>query len=271
MNMKKINNILLAIFIAGFFVACDKKAESSADSNTKTIIKVGATPNPHAKILENIKSDLNEQGIELQIVEFSDYVQPNLALEDGSLDANFHQHKPFLDKMIEDKKLHLSPIAKVHVEPLGLYSQKVKNINEFKKGSTIAIPNDPSNGGRALILLHNNGLLKLKDPNNLLSTDLDILDDSLVKIKRLDAPMLPKILSDVDGAVINGNFALQANLSAKDALVLEDSRSPYANILVVKAGNENNPSLIKLKEALNSEKTKKFIEENYKGEIVVAF
>ncbi|MGX3011434.1 MetQ/NlpA family ABC transporter substrate-binding protein [Helicobacter sp. 23-1044] len=264
---------LIFALIAGFFIiGCGDSANAESSGNTLITIKVGATPNPHARILENIKDDLKSEGIDLQIVEFSDYVLPNIALNDGELDANFHQHQPYLDKLSADRKLDLKSIAKIHIEPLGFYSKKITDISALKNGATIAIPNDPSNGGRALILLHNNGLLKLKDENNLYATEIDIAQNpKKLKIKPVDAAMLPKIIGDVDCAVINGNYALQAGMSAKDALFLEDSRSPYANILVVRSGEAQNPNLLKLKNALTSAKTKAFLEETYKGEVVPAF
>lgn len=261
--MKK--KFIFALFFALGFIGF-------ADDAKLEVLKVGASPVPHARILENIKEDLKADGIDLKIIEFTDYVLPNLSLDDGSLDANYFQHQPYLDKMIEDKKLNLVSIAKVHVEPLGLYSKKIKNIADIKTGAQIAIPNDPSNAGRALILLHNNNVIKLKDPNNLYATELDIVENpKKIKIKLLEAALLPRVLPDVDAAVINANYAIQAKLSASDAVLLEDSRSPYANILAVRKGDENNPKILKLKEKLLSPKTKKFIEETYKGEVVVAF
>lgn len=248
------------------------KGEVAENSGDLVVIKVGATPNPHARILENIKEDLRSEGIDLQIVEFSDYVLPNISLNDGELDANFHQHQPYLDKLAEDKKLDLKSIAKIHIEPLGLYSKKIKEISELKNGATIAIPNDPSNGGRALILLNDNGIIKLKDASNLYATEIDIAENpKKLKIKPVDTAMLPKIVGDVDATIINGNYALQAGMSAKEAILLEDSRSPYANILVVRSSDIENPNLLKLKKALTSDKTKKFLEETYKGEVVPAF
>ncbi len=268
--MKKYIAILLC-FLSFMFVACNN-GKNSDESSQKVSIKVGASPVPHARILENIKSDLAQNGINMEIVEFSDYVLPNIALNDGSIDANFFQHQPYLDKMIADKKLSIESIAKVHIEPIGFYSTKIKNIDELPNGAQIAIPNDPSNGGRALILLHDNGLIKLKDPTNLYATELDIVENpKKLQIKPLEAALIPKALDDLSGAVINTNYALQANLSAKDAIFLEDSRSPYANVLVVRSSDINNPSLLKLKEVLLSQKTKDFINEQYKGEIIPAF
>lgn len=268
--MKKIIVLLSALLV--FFNACsDDKNVESKDGNL-VVLKVGATPNPHARILENIKDDLYKEGIDLQIVEFSDYVLPNLSLDDGSIDANFHQHQPYLDKIIEDKKLDIVSIAKVHIEPLGVYSKKIKNLTDLRQNALIAIPNDPSNAGRALILLHNNGIITLKDASDLYATERDIVKNPKnIRIKPVEAALLPKILGDVDAAVINGNYALQAGLSMKDALALEDSRSPYANVLVVKSKDVNNPNILKLKNALLSNKTKKFIKETYKDEILSVF
>ena len=267
--------VAVAFVINGCGDSTESSANSTADSSNKSdlvVIKVGATPNPHARILENIKDDLRAEGIDLQIVEFSDYVLPNVALNEGELDANFHQHQPYLDKLAEDRKLDLKSIAKIHIEPIGFYSKKIQEISALKDGATIAIPNDPSNGGRALILLNDNEIIKLKDASNLFATELDIAKNpKKLKIKPVDAAMLPKVINDVDGAVINGNYALTAGMSAKEAIFLEDSRSPYANVLVVRSADIENPNLLKLKNALTSKKTKKFLEETYKGEVVPAF
>ena len=237
-------------------------------------LKVGATPVPHAEILELIKPDLKKQGVELKIVEFTDYVTPNLALSDKEIDANFFQHKPYLDKFIEERKLNLVSLGNIHVEPLGLYSKKIKSINDLKNGDTIAIPSDPSNGGRALILLHNKGVITLKDPKNLFATEFDIVKNpKKLKFKPTEVAQLPRILPDVTAAIINGNYALQANLSpAKDSLILEGKESPYANILVVRKGDEKKEDIQKLLKALRSEKVKKYINKKYSdGSVVPAF
>ncbi|PAF54445.1 methionine ABC transporter substrate-binding protein [Helicobacter sp. 13S00482-2] len=236
------------------------------------VLKVGATPVPHAQILNFIVPMLKKEGVDLKIIQFTDYVTPNLALADKSIDADFMQHEPYLKKMNQDRGLNLVAIAKIHVEPLGLYSKKIKSIDELKNGANIAIPNDPSNGGRALILLHNHGIITLKDPNNLYATEFDIIKNpKKIKIRPLEAAMLAKSLNDVDAAVINGNYALQANLKAKDAIFVEGAESPYANVLVVRKGDENRPSIVKLKEALQSQEVRKFILDTYQGEIVPAF
>lgn len=260
--LKVLKNVSFALFGILFFA----NALNAGD------LKVGATPVPHAKILEVIQPDLKKEGINLKIVEFSDYVMPNLSLEDKSLDANFMQHLPYLQKINKDKNLHLVSIAQIHVEPIGVYSKKIKNINDLRNKAVIAIPADPSNGARALILLHNNGIITLKDPKNLTATKFDIKSNpKKLEFKTLEAGLLTKTLNDVDAAIINGNFAMQAGLTAKDALLLEDARSPYANILVVRSGDENRPDILALKKALQSQKVKKFIEETYEGSVVPAF
>ncbi|TLD80989.1 ABC transporter substrate-binding protein [Helicobacter sp. MIT 05-5293] len=277
--MKKIQNLLLAGLSAGIiFAGCgdketkDLQANAVSESSEKTILKVGATPVPHAEILEVIKSDLSAQGIELQIVNFTDYVTPNVSLNDGSIDANFHQHKPFLDSLKTERGFDLEPVANIHIEPIGFYSKKFSSVDEIPNGSTIAIPNDPSNGGRALILLHHKGLITLKDVENLNASEIDIIENPRdFKIKPIEAAMIPRTLDSVDAAVINGNYALQAGLKGADALFLEGSESPYANILVVKSQRVDDPAILKLKEALQSQKVKDFILEKYQGEVLPVF
>lgn len=236
-------------------------------------LKVGASPVPHAEILNVIKADLQKQGVELKIVEFTDYVTPNLALSDGELDANFFQHVPYLQKFAGERKLKLSPVAPIHVEPIGLYSKKIKSLKGLKKGATIAIPNDPANGGRSLILLHNKKLLVLKDPKNLYATEFDVLKNpNNFKFKAVEAAQLPRVLADVDVALINGNYALESGLNpSKDALLLEGKESPYANVIAVKAGNEKNADIQKLVKVLQSKKVKDFINQKYNGGVVAAF
>lgn len=236
-------------------------------------LKVGATAVPHAELLELIKGDLKEQGVDLKIVEMNDYVTPNLALSDGDIDANFFQHKPYLDKFSEERKLDLKVVGNIHLEPIGLFSNKIKALSEFKKGDTIAIPSDPSNGGRALILLHNNGVLKIKDPTNLLATEFDIVENPKnLKIRPVEVAQLPRVLPDVTAAIINSNFALQAELNpVKDSIIIEGKESPYANIVVVKAGDENKEDIKKLVQALQTEKVRKFINEQYKGAVIPVF
>ncbi|GHV15542.1 ABC transporter substrate-binding protein [Fibrobacterales bacterium] len=241
-------------------------------SNNKTI-KVGATPVPHAELLALVKDDLKSQGINLEVVEFTDYVTPNLALNDGQLQANFFQHLPYLESFNRERKLNLVSLAGIHVEPFGFYSKKIKNIKDLKENALIAIPNDPTNEGRALLLLEANGIIKLDAKAGLEGTPLNIVDNpKKLRFRELDAAQLPRVLQDVDGALINGNYALDAKLNpVKDALLLEGAKSPYVNILAVKAGTEKDPALLALVKALQSEKVKQYILKTYNGGVVPAF
>ncbi|NLM04438.1 MAG: ABC transporter substrate-binding protein [Clostridiales bacterium] len=284
--MKK-RNILLVIglVVLSLLVACSGPAESDdvvvdeGNENEQVedvqleVLKIGATPVPHGEILEFVKPLLLEEGIDLEVVEFTDYVTPNLALADGSILGNFFQHIPYMESFAEDHGLDLISVANVHIEPIALYSNKINDINELADGSTIAIPNDPSNGGRALILLAHNGLIELDSEAGLNATEKDIVSNPHnYKFAALDAPQLPRSLDDVDAAVINTNYALEANLNpVKDALLLEDADSPYPNILTVLAGSENNPLIQALAKVLNSDEVENFIKEKYDGAIVPAF
>ena len=247
----------------------DKPAASS-----ETTLKIGATPVPHAELLEQIKPDLEKEGIKLEIIEFNDYVQPNIALNDKELDANFFQHEPYLNDFIkEHKDVKLKNAGGVHVEPMGIYSSKIKNLDELADGATVSIPNDPTNGGRALLLLQKAELLKLKDGANETATVQDIADNPKnLNIQEVEAAQLPRTLEDVDISIINTNFAMNADLNPmKDALFIEDKTSPYVNIIAVRDGDENREDIKKLVNALHSDKIKKFIEDKYKGAIVPAF
>ena len=236
-------------------------------------LKVGATPVPHAELLNLVKEDLKTEGVDLKVVEFTDYVTPNLALAEGELDANFFQHFPYLEKFSNERRLNLVSAGKIHVEPLGVFSQKIKDIKDLPNKATIAIPSDPSNGGRALILLHNNGIIKLNDPTNLYVTEFDIVENpKKLKFKPIEAAQLPRVLPDVDAAVINGNYALEAGFSpVEDSLLLEGAESPYANIIAVKSGDESKEDIQKLLKALQSKKVSDYIGANYKGGVVPAF
>ncbi|WP_370678937.1 MetQ/NlpA family ABC transporter substrate-binding protein [Comamonas sp. GB3 AK4-5] len=239
------------------------------------VLKVAATAVPHAELLNFVKPKLKADGVDLQIKEFSDYVQPNAAVEDKQLDANFFQHQPYLDSYNKDRKssLVMVPNGKIHVEPFGAYSQKIKNIKDLKDGATVAIPNDPSNGGRALLLLAKQGLITLKDPNSLTATALDVAKNpKKLKFKELEAPLLPRALADVDLALINTNYAIEAKLNpTKDALFIEGADSPYTNIVVARKDRANDPNIAKLIKALHSTEVKQFIQEKYKGAVVPAF
>ena len=237
-------------------------------------LKIGATPVPHAELLEQIKPDLKEQGINLEIVEFNDYVQPNIALNDKELDANFFQHEPYLNDFVkEHTDVKLKNAGGVHIEPMGIYSKKIKDLAEVAGGAKVSIPNDPTNGGRALLLLEKAGLLKLKEGANETATVQDIAENpkNLV-IQEVEAAQLPRTLEDVDISIINTNFAMNADLNPmNDALFIEDKTSPYVNIIAVRDGDENREDIKKLLNALKTDKIKQFITDKYKGAIVPAF
>lgn len=236
-------------------------------------IKIGVSPDPHSKLVSLVLDDLEKEGIKITLVEFTDYVKPNLALNDGELDANFFQHEPYLNDFKAKEKLNIVSLGKVHVEPMALYSTTFKSIDELKDGAEIAIPNDTVNGGRALLLLEANGLIKLKDGAGLEATEKDIVENPKnIKVTALEAAGLPRILKDIDGAVINGNYALEAGLNpVKDGLMVEGKDSPYANIIAIREGEQTQEKFVKLLKALQSDKIKKYIEDNYDGAVVPAF
>lgn len=266
--------LVLVLAACGNDSAPDTTGSEGTGGTEETVtLKVGATPVPHAEILEQVKPILEEQGVNLEIVTFNDYVQPNVQLDEGQLDANFFQHKPYLDNEIETRGLKLTALNPVHVEPLGAYSNTITSADELQDGAKIAIPNDATNGGRALILLDKNGIIKLTDNTNIESKISDIAENPKnLEIIEMDAAMLPRQLGEVELAVINVNYALEADLNPlEDALFLEDADSPYANLLVSREDNKDNEAVQKLNEALQSDEIKQFIEDNYAGAIVPAF
>lgn len=234
-------------------------------------IVVGATPVPHAEILEIVKSELAKKGFELEIKVFNDYVIPNLATNDGELDANFFQHIPYLNEFNANKGTKLIKTVGVHLEPMGIYSKKIKNLDQLKDGAKISLPNDPTNESRALDLLATTGLIKLSEDT--LKTPLDIIENSKnLEFVEIDAASLPRTLDDVEISIINTNFALNAGFNPiKDALVIEGKESPYVNIIAVKEGNENSEKIKTLNEVLNSEIVRNFINKKYNGAIIPAF
>nr|WP_232310074.1 MetQ/NlpA family ABC transporter substrate-binding protein [Roseateles depolymerans] len=236
-------------------------------------LTVAATAVPHAEILNLIKPELAKQGVELEVKVFTDYVQPNVQVSEKRLDANFFQHKPYLNEFNKGKGTTLVPVVAVHVEPFGAYSTKHKTLADLPKGGTVALPNDPTNGGRALILLDKAGVIKLKDKTNILSTVKDIADNPKgLKFREIEAATLPRILPQVDLALINTNYALEAKLNpTKDALTLEGGDSPYANWLVTRTDNQDAPAVKKLAAALQTEQVRRFIQTQYKGAVVPAF
>ena len=276
---KTLSLITLILLLLITAVGCAKEADASEQvvNETETAetvtLKVGATPVPHAELLKLIEDDLAAQNIQLEIVEFTDYVKPNLALNDGEIDANFFQHLPYLDSFAAERNLDLKSVAGIHVEPLGYYSEKIEDIKDLEDGSLVAIPSDAVNGGRALILLQSKGLITLKEGYTLEATEQDIVENPKnLKFKAIEAAQLPRILPDVDGAVINGNFALEAGfVPTEDALLLEGSDSPYVNILVTRTDNAEATAIQTLITALQSEKIKTHILETYDGGVVPAF
>jgi D-methionine transport system substrate-binding protein len=269
--MKK---IFISLLIASVLVlAVNPVAEARADKEkSASVLSVGATPVPHAELLNLIKSDLAAQGITLRVVEFTDYVQPNVAVLSGDLDANLFQHIPYLHSNADWSAKLVSAFG-VHVEPFGLYSVKYKNIADLPNGASIAIPNDPSNGGRALLLLQSKGLITLRAGAGLSPTPLDVTGNPKnFRFQELEAAQLPRSLQDVDAATINGNYALEAGLNPlKDSLIIEGADSPYVNIVVVLKGKENDPRIIALKNALLSQKVKDYINTHYDGGVSAVF
>jgi D-methionine transport system substrate-binding protein len=262
---------LAAMTISGMtLVACGPKTPKASDANTLTI---AATAIPHAEVLEFIKPKLAAEGLNLEIKVFNDYVQPNVQVAEKRIDVSYFQTLPYLETFNRDKGTNLIPIVGVHVEPIGTYSAKWKSLAEVPRGATIAIPNDASTEGRALILLAKNGVIGLKDPTNALSNLKNITSNPKnLKFKELEAPSLPRVLNQVDLAVINTNYALDAKLNpAKDALIIEDKTSPYVNYLVGRPDNKDDPRVKKLAAALTSPEVKAFIEKQYSGAVVPAF
>ncbi|MFD8416080.1 MetQ/NlpA family ABC transporter substrate-binding protein [Streptomyces sp. NPDC059650] len=258
--------------------ACGSSSDPSSASGdgkadeTKPLV-VAASPSPHADILNFVKDKLAaKEGLKLEVKEFTDYVLPNTATEQGQVGANFFQHKPYLDDFNKKNGTHIVPVVNVHLEPLGLYSKKVKALADLKPGQTVAVPNDTTNEGRALQLLAANNLITLKEGVGTSAKLSDITDKKGLEFKELEAATVPRALNDVDAAVINGNYALEAKLSpAKDALALEKAEgNPYANFLAVKAGNEKDPRIEKLARLLGSPEVRKFIEDKYQGSVVPA-
>lgn len=249
----------------------DKSTPTSSNGNAKII--VGATPVPHAEILEEIKPILAKEGVDLEIKEFNDYNTPNAAVNEKEIDANFYQHQPYLDEWNAANNAHLVSVGGVHIEPMGIYSHTIKDLKNVPNGAKVAIPNDPSNGGRALLLLQKQGLITLKDGGSAKSTVADITaNPKNLQFVELEAPQLPRSLDDVAIAVINTNFAIKAGLNpTKDAIAIEGNDSPYVNILVVRDGDQNRPEIQKLMKALQSPEVKKFIQDKYQGAILPAF
>jgi D-methionine transport system substrate-binding protein len=236
-------------------------------------IKVGVTAGPHAQIFEQVKKVAEKDGLKIQIVEFSDYVQPNAALAAGDLDANSYQHKPYLDQQVKDRGYKLVSVGYTVNYPIGIYSKKVKALGELKEGAKFGIPNDPTNGGRVLLVLQDKGLIKLRPEAGLKATPLDVVNNpKKLKFVELDAAQLPRSLDDLDAAAINTNFALSAGLNpAKDAIAQESAKSPYVNIIAVREQDKDKPWVAKLVKAYHSEEVRKFIQTEFKGAVLAGF
>ena len=264
-----------ALALTGFITGCgdEKKTAAPALKDSRAVtLKVGVSPVPHAEILGAVKDKLAKEGINVEIIEFTDYVQPNLALNDKNLDANYFQHKPYLDEFVRLRNLKLVSAGAIHLEPMSVFSKKIKDLKDLPDGARVAIPNDPTNGGRALLVLQSAGLIKLRDGALITATPQDITENKKnLQFSELEAPQLPRSLEDADISVININFALEAKLNPKDAIFTESSDSPYANIVAVREGDENRPEIKKLIEALTSQESKDFIEKKYNGAIKAAF
>lgn len=255
--------IMSAVLI---LIGCSKKDE--------TVLTVGATPEPHAEMLKLVVDDLKEQGYTLEITEFTDYVTPNEALESGQLDANFFQHLPYMNSFNDEKGYHLANAGEIHIEPFALYSNEYTKLEDLPDGAVIALPNDPTNEGRAFLLLQSAGLIKLKDEAGITATPLDVaVNKKGFVFREIEAASLPRVLQDVDAAIINGNYAIPAGLIAsKDGLFIEGSDSPYVNIICVKEGNEDSKKIKALVAALQSQKIADFISERYpNGEVIKVF
>ncbi|MGE8407727.1 MAG: MetQ/NlpA family ABC transporter substrate-binding protein [Pseudomonas sp.] len=248
-------------------------AFAAISANAAETLSVAATAVPHAEILEFVKPTLAKEGVDLKVKVFTDYIQPNVQVAEKRLDANFFQHQPYLDEFNKGKGTNLVSIAGVHLEPLGAYSSKFKTLEEIPSGANVVIPNDATNGGRALLLLQKAGLITLKDKNNILSTPKDVAENPKgLKIRELEAATLPRVLTQVDLALINTNYAIEAKLNPKaDALFIEGDDSPYVNILVARPDNKDSDALKKLVGALHSPEVKAFINEKYKGAVIPAF
>ncbi|MER5620103.1 MetQ/NlpA family ABC transporter substrate-binding protein [Streptosporangium sp. NPDC002544] len=277
--MRKIFGIVAGLILAGTLAGCGGASTDTAqpaDGTPKADapLKVGVNPVPHGEVLKYVKDNLAAgAGLNLEIVEFTDYVQPNTQLDEGNLDANYFQHIPYLEEFSKGKNIQLSWVAPVHIEPLGLYSKKIKNVSELAEGAQVAVPNDASNLGRSLKLLADNGLITLKEGVGVKATERDVADNpKKLEFKPLEAAQLPRSLEDVDAAIVNGNYALEAGLQpATDSLLLEKGEgNPYANGLVTVPAKVDDPRIKKLAEILAGAEVKKFIEDKYKGAVLPA-
>lgn len=264
MNRRFLHHLLLALAATGFaspVLAQDKP------------LKIGVTAGPHAQIFEQVKKVAERDGLKVQIVEFSDYVQPNAALAAGDLDANSYQHKPYLDQQVKDRGYKIAPVGYTVNFPIGIYSKKVKNLAELKEGARVGIPNDPTNGGRVLLVLQDKGLIKLKPEAGLKATPLDVVDNpKKIRFVEVDAAQLPRTLDDLDASAINTNYALSAGLVPnRDAIAQESAKSPYVNLIAVREQDKDKPWVAKLVKAYQSDEVRGFIQTQFKGSVLAGF
>ncbi|MFC0265787.1 MetQ/NlpA family ABC transporter substrate-binding protein [Alloscardovia macacae] len=276
-RIKALGALVAATALVSFGLAACTNAGAASKTDDKTIT-VAASPTPHAEILNKaVKSIVEKDGYKLVVKEFTDYVQPNTATEDGEVDANYYQHKPYLDNFNKEKGTHLVSVEGVHFEPFGLYPGKTASLDALPDGATVAVPNDATNEARALLLLQSAGLIKLKDPQDINATPKDITSNPKnLQFKELEAAVVPTVIKDVDIAALNGNYAIQAGFDpTKDTLATEKAgdlaAKTYENILVVKDGNQNSAKTKELAKALKSDAVRDYINSTYKGAVVPVF
>ena len=284
--MKKLVSLLLTGTLAlGLLAGCGSNGGGAAATPTPATggdpaqavtLKIGASPAPHEEILQVVKEILAGQGITLEIVEFTDYIQPNEAVESGDMDANYFQHITYMNNFNAEQGTHLASVAEIHYEPMGIYAGRAASLTDLPDGAEIGVPNDPTNGGRALLLLQEQGLITLPEDAGLEPTVLDIVDNPHnFKITEMEAAQLPRSLDSLDVAVVNGNYAIQAGLKVSDALAIESAEgtagTAYVNVLTVKEGRENETAIQALAEAMKSQQVKDYITETYGGAVVAVF
>lgn len=271
-TVKKLFAAVLITTTCLFAAGCGSSSNSGASGDKKEI-KMGVTAGPHAEVMEEVAKEAAKQGITIKIVEFNDYVQPNKALAEGDLDMNSMQHQPYMDNVVKKQGLKITSIGKTIILPMAVYSHKYKDIKDVADGAKVTIPNDPTNGARALLLLQQAGLIKLKNGNSVDASVTDITDNPKnLQFVELDAAQIPRSLDDTDLACVNTNYAIPAGLNPqKDSILVESKDSPYANVMAVRQGDENNETYKKVLEIYQSEPIKKFIEEHFQGTILPAF
>lgn len=272
---KRILLVLASVALGLTLVGCGGSTTSKSNLEEGKEIRIGVTPGPHAQIWEDVQKRAEKEGVKIKIIEFSDYIQPNIALSQGEIDINSMQHLPYLENMIADRGLKLAPVGSTILMPMAIYSGKsaITDLSQLLDGASVGIPNDPTNEGRALLILEQAGLIKLKDPTNLKATPKDIVENPKnLKFIELEAAQVPQSLKDLDIAVINSNYAIQLGFNPqKDSLLVEGSDSPYANLIVVQDKDKENLMVKKIIAIYQTQETKDFIEKTFKGSVISAF